>query len=81
MAIKNILPEEYYQIMDLPTAKLERMYIEEYLRSKGLTLAELKKLPAAEARKLMIEASTWASTKLAEVETRADFVRDLHGEE
>ncbi len=80
MTEKTTLPEEFYQIMDLPTAKLERMYIAEYLRSKGLSLSELRKLPAIEARKLMIEASIWASTKLAEVETRADFVRDLHGE-
>jgi len=80
MTEKIIRPEEFYQIMELPTAKLERMYIEEYLRSKCLSLADLKKLPPVEARKLMIEASTWASTKLAEVETRADFVRDLHGE-
>lgn len=81
MANKNYLPEENYQIMDLPTAKLERMYIEAYLHSKGLSLAALKKLPALEARKLMIGASVWALTKLAEVETRADFVRELHGEE
>ena len=62
-------------------AKLERMYLEEYLRGKGFTWLGLLQLPPDEARKLRLEASVWASLKLAEVETRAHMVRVLHGEE
>lgn len=62
------------------SAKLERMYLEEYLRGKGFTWLGLLALPPEEARRLRLEASVWASLKLAEVETRAHLVRDLHGE-
>jgi len=81
MTDKKPLRIEPYQIMELPTANLEKMYIEAYLRSKGLSLAALRKLPASEIKQIMKEASTYASSKLAEVEKRAEFVRDLHGEE
>ena len=62
------------------SAKLERMYLEEYLRGKGLTWVGLQQLPPDEASKLRIEAILWTSLKLAEVETRAHLVRHLHGE-
>ena len=66
-------------VMEEPEAALERMYIEEYLRGRGHTLQSLQSLPAAEARQLLIEASSYASAKLAEVETRARLVQDIHG--
>lgn len=65
--------------MEEPEAALERMYIEEYLRGRGHTLQSLQSLPEAEARHLLIEASSYASAKLAEVETRAQLMQDLHG--
>ncbi len=65
--------------MEQPGAALERMYIEEYLRDRGYTWRSLSGLPAEEARRLMIEASQYASCKLAEVEKRARFVKDIHG--
>jgi hypothetical protein len=54
------------------------MLLEAYLDGKGYTLAGLRELPAEEAKRLMTEASIYASTKLAEVEARAHFVRELH---
>lgn len=59
-------------------ALLERRLIETYLESKGYTLESLKRLPKKQAKQLMIEASTYASNKLAEVEVRAQFVQELH---
>ncbi len=58
--------------------KLGKMYIEEYLRQKGLTWQQVHKMPEAQAKKIMVEASTYAALKLAEVETRARAVGNMH---
>jgi hypothetical protein len=63
--------------MEVPEALLERMYIEAYLQSKGLTLHSVQDLP--NALQLMAEASTYASVKLTEVQTRARFMEEIHG--
>jgi adenylate kinase len=57
---------------------LERTLIEAYLKGKGYSLDDLKKLPEETARQLMKEASTYASGKLAEMELKAHFVQELH---
>ncbi len=59
-------------------AFLEKTLIEAYLKGKGYSLEDLKKLPEAEAKQLMKEASTYASSKLAELEAKAHFVQELH---
>jgi hypothetical protein len=59
-------------------AFLENSLIEAYLKGKGYTPEDLKKLPEEEARQLMKEACTYASGKLAEVEIKAQFVQGLH---
>lgn len=56
---------------------LEVMYINEYLRSKGYSLVTVHELPAEELKKIMTEASTYASTKLAEIESRAQFRKEI----
>jgi hypothetical protein len=61
-----------------PQSALERKYIEEYLRSQGVSLENLGKLPKDEQEHLMREASKYASLKLAEVESRAKFRDDIH---
>lgn len=66
-------------IMQEPATALERMHIEEYLRGKGHTLLSLQTLPEEEARQLRIEASVYASTRLAEVEMRSQMMQDIHG--
>lgn len=58
-------------------ALLEKCLIEEYLKGKGHTQESLKTLPEDEAHQLMKEASTYASSKLAEIEIRARFTEDL----
>lgn len=59
-------------------AFLEKTLIEAYLKGKGYSAEELKKLPEDQAKQLNIEASTYASNKLAEVELRAHFLHELH---
>lgn len=65
-------------LMEDMHALLEKTLIEAYLKGKGHTLEDLKKLPEAEAKRLMTEASVYASGKLAELEERAHFIQELH---
>jgi hypothetical protein len=59
-------------------AFLETTLIEEYLREKGYSMEDFKKLPADVAEQLMKEASQYASLKMEEVHARAHFINDLH---
>ncbi len=65
--------------MQDPQEKLAQMYVDEYLRGKGLTMQSVLKLPEAEAKRIMTEASTYAAMKLCEVERRAAIVQEIHG--
>jgi len=60
------------------SALLENSLIEEYLKQKGYSYEDLKKLPAELVEKLMKEASQYASLKMEEVQARAHFVKELH---
>jgi hypothetical protein len=57
---------------------LEMTLIETYLKGKGYTLEDLKTIPPEEATRLRVEASTYASTKLAEIEHKAHFIKELY---
>lgn len=67
-------------LTDGPQSTLEKMLLEEYLEGKGYRLEDLKNLPPAEAQALMKEACAYASMKLAEVESKAHFRREIHYE-
>jgi len=73
-ALKNTLAATEDEIHAL----LERCLIKEYLKGKGHTQESLRTLPENEAQRLKKEASIFASSKLAEIEIRARFTRDLH---
>lgn len=62
-----------------PQSALEKKFIEEYLAGKGQSLDSVHRLPPDEGRQLMREACTYASLKLAEVESRAHFRQEIHG--
>lgn len=62
-----------------PQARLERMYIEEYLKSKNTSLSEISSLPSETAKALMTEACRYASVKLTEQEMRSNVINELHG--
>jgi hypothetical protein len=64
-----------------PEGQLEKALIEEFLRARGLDSSAVHALPADEAKRVLTEASVYAATKLAEVESRARFVHQIHGDE
>ena len=61
-----------------PSVVMENALIAEYLKLKGYTHDDLKKLPAKLVEQLMTEASQYASLKMEEVQARAHFVKELH---
>jgi hypothetical protein len=61
-----------------PKADLEMMYIDEYLQGQGYSRNDLPTLPKEETKRLMIEASQYASFKLEELESRARLLTDIH---
>ena len=65
-------------LMEDPNALLERTFIEEYLRSQGYSLDELDELSKKLRKKLMTDASKYASLKLEEIKARAHFVEEIH---
>ena len=60
-------------------AALERALIAEYLASAGQDLASLRALPQAERDNLMRFAATYATLRLSEIESRAEYVQEIHG--
>jgi len=69
------MDEKY--VMEDKQADLAKSFIEQRLRSQGYTLDSLCKLPPEQAKKLMVDASIYASLKLAEVENTAHLVRTI----
>ena len=66
--------------LEEPLAQLERQLISAYLAGAGHDFDALLAREDEAARKLLAEASRYASGKLSEVEARSHFVRELHGE-
>ncbi len=56
---------------------LECALMDEFLSDRGHTLQSIKTLPAARRRELLRGAAEHASLRLAEIESRAHFVKDL----
>jgi hypothetical protein len=61
-------------------AHLEQALIEEFIRKGGHDPAHLELLPPAEREALLKRASTYAAARLAEVEARAHYVHEIHGD-
>jgi hypothetical protein len=66
--------------LEQPLAILERQLIGAYLAGAGQDLHTLMMRNDEEARKLLADASRYASEKLSEIEARSHYVRELHGE-
>ena len=62
----------------IPESTLERIFINAYITEKGYKLESLHELPEGERKQLMIGASRYASAKLAEQETRAHLIKEIH---
>jgi hypothetical protein len=61
-------------------ARLEQALIEEFIRRGGHDPAHLELLPQAEREELLKHATSYAASRLAEVESRAHYVHEIHGE-
>ena len=61
-------------------AHLEQALIDEFIRKGGHDPAHLEMLPKAERDDLLKRAATYAASRLAEVESRANYVHEIHGE-
>ncbi len=61
-------------------ARLEQAFIEEFIRKGGHDPAHLEMLPQAERDSLLKRAATYAAARLAEVESRAHYVHEIHGQ-
>jgi hypothetical protein len=62
-----------------PDAELENAFIAEFLRDQGYDPHCLHELPEELVRRLLTEASVYASCRLSEIEARARFVSEVHG--
>jgi len=60
-------------------AALERALIAEFLAGAGQTLMSLRTLPEPQRDDLMRFAATYATLKLSEIESRAEYVHGIHG--
>jgi diguanylate cyclase (GGDEF)-like protein len=58
--------------------ELERSLIEQFLRARGCDPARLTELTDAERSRLLSQASVFASGRMAEVESRSNFVGQFH---
>ncbi len=65
--------------MEDPRAKLEKAFIDEYLRHQGCDPEKVHELPEELVKQLMTKACRYASLKLMEMEARAHFVEEIHG--
>ena len=63
-----------------PLAQLERQLISAYVAGAGHDFEELVARSDEDARRLLAEASRYASAKLSEVEARSHYLHQLHGE-
>ena len=61
-------------------AHLEQALIDDFIRMRGHDPAHINQLPPAERDALLRQATTHAAAKLAEVESRAHFVHEIHGD-
>lgn len=66
--------------MEDQMAHLELALIEQFIRARGHDPARLRELPADEREQLRKASVAHAAAKLAEVESRAHFVHELHGD-
>ena len=63
-----------------PLAELERHLISAYVAGTGHDLHALLARSDDEARRLLADASRYASAKLSEIEARSQYLHKLHGE-
>jgi len=63
-----------------PLAELERELVSAYVAGTGHDVQALRAREDSEARAILTEASTYASSRLSEVEARMHYLRSLRGQ-
>jgi hypothetical protein len=64
-----------------PEGRLERAFIDDYLRQHGHEPEEVRSMPEEPARALLAAAAIYAAGRLAELEARAHYVHEMqHGD-
>jgi hypothetical protein len=66
--------------LEEPLARLELELIDAYVAGAGYDPQELRSRTDDEARRVLAEASVYASARLTEVESRAHYLHSLRGE-
>ena len=66
------------QQSEAPSATLERVLLDEFLSARGHTWTSVRGLDPDEAAALLRGASEYASLRLAEIESRAEYISALH---
>jgi hypothetical protein len=64
-----------------PEARLEQALIAEFLHTLGHDASTLDALPEPQRRRLLQEASVYAAGRLAEIESRAHYIAEIHRKE
>ena len=71
--------EANFTPLDDPLASLERALIDEFFALRGHTRYSVGQLPALEAARLLSAACEHASLRLAEIESKAHYIDEMHG--
>ena len=66
--------------LEEPLAQLERELMTAYIASAGEDIEALVSRTDERARRLLADASLYATSRLSEVETRSHYLRSLRGE-
>lgn len=61
-----------------PQARLERVFIEEFLKQHGADLSTIDLKSPGKWRDLLVQAAQYAAGRLAEIDARAAYVGELH---
>jgi hypothetical protein len=72
--------QEYRPPLHDLLAELERHLMSAYVAGAGQDLEALLARTDDDAKRLLVQASTYASAKLSEVEARSHYLHNLHGE-
>lgn len=76
----NMTPTPAHVTLHDPLAELERHLISAYLAGAGHDLDALLARTDEDAKRLLAQASRYASAKMSEVESRSHYLHKLHGE-
>lgn len=66
-------------MMEDKHTQLAHAYLDQFLLDRGLSWESIKHLPPDAMKRILVEASTQLSLRLAELEDRARFMSDVHG--